>query len=228
MQVTSFLAPIEGNVAESRISFYSQHNNSSYTLCSLALLWHAPILPFSSCECHFCRNCYTNSVVNLHKPGKYVGARSTAVIFLSAVDPVLPIPSLQILALRQPQWFEQIAKNQLCGSLLNTFKNVEVIFVPRNTFQIIFRWQKSLPLGICDHCHKRVAPISRITTAPVGRLGFAIASYRSVSVSELHRFQKPSFSQIERAVSVISGSKANWIIVDFLPYLLVFIEYIQQ
>ena len=94
---------------------------------------------------------------------------------------------------------------------MNTFKNVEVIFVPRNTFQIIFRWQKRLPLGICDNCYKRVAPISRITAAPVGRPGFAIASYGSVSVSELHRFYKPSFSQIERTVCVISGSKANWI-----------------
>ena len=92
---------------------------------------------------------------------------------------------------------------------MNTFKNVEVLFVPRNTFQNIFRWQKSLPLGICDNCYKRVAPISLITAAPVGRLGFAIASYGSVSVYELHRFYKASFSEIERAVCVISGSKAN-------------------
>ena len=47
-----------------------------------------------------------------HVPSKYVDARSTIVIVLRTIDPVLSIPYLQLLVLQQTQWPGKIAKNQ--------------------------------------------------------------------------------------------------------------------
>ena len=73
--------------------------------------------------------------------------------------------------------------------------------------------------GIYDDCHERVACIDLcIAAAPVGSDVTGIAFDGSVSVNEFYAFYKTSFSHTEGTVLVISSSKANGIIVGFLPH----------
>ena len=68
--------------------------------------------------------------------------------------------------------------------------------------------------GIYDDCHERVACIDVcIAAAPVGRDVTGIAFVVSVAVNKFYAFYKTSFSYIEGTVLVISGSKANGLIV---------------
>ena len=86
-------------------------------------------------------------------------------------------------------------------------------------FNFLLTWQKSLSTGIYDDCHERVACIDVCTAAaPVGSDVTGIAFDGSVSVNEFYAFYKTSFSHIEGTVLVISSSKANGIIVGFLPH----------
>ena len=154
-----------------------------------------------------------------HVPSKYVDARSTIVIVLRTINPVLSVPYLELLVLQQKQWPGKIAKNQFWWSLINSVKGVEFLFTTAFSLQIFRRRQKSFSVGICDDGHKCVAWIViNIAAAPECRWVIGMAHDGSVSVNELHGLDKSSFGHIESTACIISSSKTNGIIVDFLPF----------
>ena len=154
-----------------------------------------------------------------HVPSKYVDAGSTIVIELRTINPVLSVPYLELLVLQQTQWPGKIVKNQFWCSLINSVKDVEFLFTVAFSFQIFRRRQESFSVGICDDGHKCVAWIViYIAAAPECRWVIGMARDGSVSVNELHGFYMSSFGHIESTVCIISSSKTNTIIVDFLPF----------
>ena len=127
---------------------------------------------------------------------------------------------LQLLVLQQSQWPGKISKKQFWRSLINSVKNIDVLFPSASLCLHIFhRRQKGFSLGICDDGHKRVVCICiYIAAAPVRRSVIGMAFDGSVSVHELDIFYNSSFGYNKGTVSIISSSKANRIIAEFLPH----------
>ena len=138
-------------------------------------------------------------------PCIHINTSFTAVVFLSAVHPILSVPYLHLLVARDRQWIDEVAKNQLSWIMVISRKSVMVYYV---TFQVFGRGQNSLLICICDDCHQ-IFSIIWVGAAPEGWNIIIVAEHRPWPVNKLHCFYSSTLCHVEGTILVIFGSKAD-------------------
>ena len=138
----------------------------------------------------------------------HINTSFTAVVFLSAVNPILSVPYLHLLVARDRQWIEEVAKNQLSWIMVISRKTIKVFFDTRMTFQVSGRGKNGLLIAICDDCHQ-IFSIYYVGAAPVGWNSFIVAAHRPWPVNKLHCLHSSTLCHVEGTILIIFGSKAD-------------------